>query len=424
MKKIISGDYTLYNEDCQDVLKAMIERGETVHSIITDPPYSLESIVKRFSKINTTTNTRTNRALKGRVDPFNRTNVTPSGKGFLNQAWDATGIERSSDFWRLCFNVLPPGGYLLVFGHCRTVHRTASAIEDAGFDIRNQLSWVTAQNFPKNRFVSKDIDKIYGCTPTVVGRRKHPTLKDQSKLTRTGKQNFHGSNPIKEEWDLTEPTSDEAKYWKGYGNAIKVSYEPIILAQKPIEKNIAKNVLKYGVGVLNIDGCRLPDIDGKHDLGRFPSNFIHDNSPAVRKMFASTTNNDTAGRFFFVPKPSKRERSEGLTSINPHPTVKPICLMAYLSRLVTPRHGIILDTFLGSGSTGCAAISENFKFIGIELSTEYFEVACKRLQFWSQKTKPKGTSLTIESKKPLHFSSPKKIKLRKSKPQLRVKSLF
>jgi site-specific DNA-methyltransferase (adenine-specific) len=228
---------------------------------------------------------------------------------------------------------------------------------------------------------------------------------------------------------LTAPTSAEAKEWDGWGTALKPAHEPIVLARKPLVGTVANNVLTHGTGGINIDGCRVgegtgesktvqyPDIRGNNynnasgtveytvtSQGRFPANFIHDGSDEVLELFPSIKADESAARFFYCAKASKKDRNEGLDGFaekrpdertatgmgtfqekgvakqaNHHPTVKPTELMRYLCRLITPPNGTVLDPFTGSGSTGKAAVLEGFNFIGIEQSAEYVEIAKARI---------------------------------------------
>jgi site-specific DNA-methyltransferase (adenine-specific) len=233
---------------------------------------------------------------------------------------------------------------------------------------------------------------------------------------------------------VTAPATDEAKQWEGWGTALKPAHEPIVVARKPINQSVAKNVLEYGTGALNIDGCRV-EANGEKTgsngavglkpekgwnqnsmsrevcreqsttMGRWPANVIHDGSDEVVSQFPNakggTSNGDapigesgditpmrrgklisrndsgSAARFFYCAKASKADRDEG----NNHPTVKPTDLMRYLCRLVTPKGGVVLDPFMGSGSTGKAALLEGFKFVGIEREEEYYEIAQKRIEY-------------------------------------------
>ena len=206
---------------------------------------------------------------------------------------------------------------------------------------------------------------------------------------------------------VTAPATDEAKQWDGWGTALKPAWEPIVMARKPLEGTVAANVLEHGVGGLNIDGCRVEGKPWKaHNAkGRWPANLIHDGSQEVLDLFpaphgAGRTrpaqdgthggpsgmfalgepamrfgDSGSAARFFYAAKASKRERGEG----NIHPTVKPLALMRYLCRLVTPPGGTILDPFMGSGSTLVAAQAEGFDAIGIDTEAAYCEIAAARV---------------------------------------------
>jgi site-specific DNA-methyltransferase (adenine-specific) len=373
---MMNSRYTLHNGDCRAVLASLAD--SSVDSIVCDPPYEL---------------------------------------GFMGKAWDKSGIANDPAIWAECLRVLKPGGHLLAFSGSRTYHRMACAIEDAGFELRDQLMWVYAQGMPKSRNIGE-----------------------------------------------------------GRGTALKPSHEPICMARKPLEGTVAANVAKHGPGALYIDACRIGDevrtesigsleacsgnafgapgtaearrgaerIEREY-VGRWPSNLLHDGSPEVVALFpeskgqrgavtgnepSSRTNNvygqfngrpataprvdlDTsAARFFYCPKASPADRHEGLQHPGPqfkkgttlrkvevaaaageltgntHPTVKPTELMAYLCRLVTPPGGTVLDPFMGSGSTGKAAMREGFNFIGIELDAGYLAIADARIKFELLKQEP------------------------------------
>lgn len=296
----------------------------------------------------------------------------PYGLGFMGKAWDI-GVP-AVEVFEEALRVLKPGGHLLAFGGSRTYHRLAVAVEDAGFEIRDQIMWVYGSGFPKSKNLDGD--------------------------------------------------------WKGWGTALKPAHEPIVVARKPLIGTVAANVMEWGTGALNIDGCRVgtgedkgvwPVTQRRHNdvawtvqpvetdttQGRWPANLIHDGSDEVVGLFPVTksgarngpnpnatkaladaydggwkqtggpceASSGSAARFFYSAKASKRDRGEG----NTHPTVKPNDLMRYLCRLVTPPGGVILDPFCGSGSTGKAAIMEGFAFIGIERDEEYAALARKRI---------------------------------------------
>jgi DNA modification methylase len=299
----------------------------------------------------------------------------PYGLSFMGKAWDYD--VPGAEVWREVLRVLKPGGHLLAFAGTRTQHRMAVQIEDAGFEIRDLIAWVYGSGFPKSRNLSGD--------------------------------------------------------WQGWGTALKPALEPITVARKPLGGTVAANVLRHGTGALNVDGCRVegapPSVpqpvfnsptgriygmktgEGRNGQmsqasGRWPANLIHDGSEEPCALLGD------AARFFYCAKASKRDRDEGLDefaerprraysgpvtsdprmdheqrrlpSRNHHPTVKPTDLMRYLCRLVTPPGGVVLDPFMGSGSTGKAAVLEGFRFIGIEREAEYLEIARGRIQLPEQ----------------------------------------
>lgn len=385
-------DFTLYQGDNLDVLPTLADN--SVDAIVTDPPYEL---------------------------------------GFMGKSWDASGIAFNPAMWREAMRVLKPGGHLLAFSGSRTYHRIAVAIEDAGFEIRDQIMWIYGSGFPKSLDISKAIDKAAGVEREVVGSRITGAAMT-GKISDASATNFgSGQNEI----PITAPATTEAKAWAGWGTALKPAHEPVVVARKPLIGTVAENVLTYGTGGLNIDESRISsgdNFDGLkgfasmklnarrqgeseeewkircqsgpeqqeslrklQELGRWPANVIHDGLE------------DEWARFFYCAKTSKRDRNEGLEDFdevrihdgraeggvggsnprnrtnnyrqNHHPTVKPTDLMRYLCRLVTPKGGIILDPFTGSGSTGKAAIYEGFKFIGIEMTEEYLPIAKARIEF-------------------------------------------
>ena len=544
----------LHNGDCLNVLKMMIEDEVFVDSIVTDPPYEL---------------------------------------GFMGRSWDSTGIAFQKETWELCFKVLKPGGHLLAFSGSRTYHRMAVAIEDAGFEIRDQVMWLYGSGFPKSMNIGKALDKKLGNERIKTGEKKthsNKGIKQSEQRTAIGAGAF--GQEVEE--DLTVGTTE----WEGWGTALKPAHEPLVLARKPISENsVVDNVLKHRTGGINIDDCRVEGNDAKypdsnpvmnsgkyaqnenakrkmvvrktrtddsvfnngnssfraegtlyadadprgrfpsnvmHDgsdvvkdifpktgtkgkakypdsnpdfrdqgrqskenmgidklsfgqtenvkrkkvvrksrdengvwtndnsgmkaegseyadadpRGRFPSNVMHDGSDVVKDIFPNTKSSNvsrerkagtefgqssgwnkhnnvdsglmpaygdegSASRYFYCAKTSKAERNQGLDNFpikqtqgggggignykddvnsasgkfgsekapskNTHPTVKPIKLMKYLCRLITPKGGTVLDPFMGSGSTGIAAKDEGFEFIGIEKEKEYFEIAERRI---------------------------------------------
>lgn len=318
----------------------------------------------------------------------------PAGIGFMGKEWDHHKGGRDqwvawmTDVMRECHRVLKPGAHGLVWALPRTSHWTAWALEEAGFEIRDSVHHIFGSGFPKSMDVSKAIDKAAGAE-----RKRVP-----------GGQG--GKNTILGARKTGEAISGEAKQWDGWGTALKPAHEVWWLIRKPLgEKTVAKNVLKHGTGALNIDASRV----GTHDQinqcasslgnnktmdggkakkqeptvnqGRFPSNQIV--SGEARDVMDGqsleggmhSADSGGASRFFYCAKASKRERGDG----NNHPTVKAQKLMRYLTRMVTPPGGTVLDPFMGSGSTGVACAREGFKFVGIEAEKEYLEIARARI---------------------------------------------
>lgn len=383
---------TLYAGNCLDVMKGLDD--QSVDAIVTDPPYEL---------------------------------------GFMGKSWDASGIAFNVDVWREALRVLKPGGHLLAFSGSRTYHRMAVAIEDAGFEIRDQIQWIYSSGFPKSLDVSKAIDKAAGAKREVLGTYRGATnigMGDDYITTRPSQ----GQSVV----NITAPATDAAKQWQGWGTALKPAHEPVVLARRPLIGTVANTVLTHGTGAINIDGTRVGSEGGTTRVGesthkspsgafstghaiaelnarRWPANVIHDGSEEVTSLFPNTgksgvavnrnrsgmkpnevndggwgnltedvgyTDGGSASRFFYCAKANKRDRNDGLDDAkNHHPTVKPTELMRYLVRMVTPPQGVVLDPFLGSGSTGKAAMLEGNRFIGIELTEEYLPIALARIQF-------------------------------------------
>jgi DNA modification methylase len=480
--------YTLHLGDCLESLRAMAD--SSVDSIVTDPPYGLS---------------------------------------FMGKRWDYD--VPATEVWAECLRVLKPGGHLLAFAGTRTQHRMAVRIEDAGFEIRDMIAWVYGSGFPKSLDVSKAIDKarddsadglrvgawlraqrearglkqkevaalwpsasggLTGCVANWETLGKVPKWDQWLRLKEfigfsdemdaevwrlNGRKGTPGNERQDREVsgpagnDVFQPTQrvinpgtpvlDAARQWQGWGTALKPALEPITVARKPLIGTVAANVLAHGTGALNIDGCRVSvsaddDIHAKNPstkggfghagasvygdsagapaydpaAGRWPANLIHDGSDEVVALFPITSSGSvksgtrdngkaagclgefggrdmpgiegstgSAARFFYCAKASRKDRHEGLddpgaqfkrgttlrkventaTGGNNHPTVKPTDLMAYLCRLVTPPGGVVLDPFMGSGSTGKAAVREGFRFIGCELSPVYLAIAEDRV---------------------------------------------
>lgn len=305
----------------------------------------------------------------------------PYELGFMGKAWDSTGIAYNVQLWRKCLRVLKPGGHLLAFSGSRTYHRMAVAIEDAGFEIRDQIMWVYGSGFPKSLDVSKAIDKAAGAEVSNNG------------YVPNGKNNTHGKG-----WGggqktaIAAPATDAAKQWQGWGTALKPAHEPIVLARKPLDGTVANNVLQHGTGALNINACRVATDDAfgggakatsgfvkgyENDgwtpgssLGRWPANLIHDGSDEVLQLFPDTgkstggrigkktmntvTNvpagqyeagdpgygdSGSAARFFYCAKANKRDRNEGLE----HMPVRRASAMGYDIGLGEAGEGMFKD---------------------------------------------------------------------------------
>jgi len=406
----------------------------SVDSIVTDPPYEL---------------------------------------AFMGKKWDSSGIAYNVELWKECLRVLKPGGHLLAFSGSRTYHRMTVAIEDAGFEVRDMIAWISNKTFPKSLDIAKAIDKGGALSKPralkfvnwmkstgLTAQECDKILKAAGKISPTSSHSIHYFNEgqpqiatadtfdilkphlpeVPEEierlvaertgieWtayknrrkigkldapassmfseenkkmsrdvDITESHTPEAKQWEGWGTALKPTVEPIVMARKPVIGTVAQNVLEHSTGGLNIDGSRIgteqrtnqpagslgnsktlsggkaqENREPSTSLGRWPSNAIIDNATAEQL--------DENARFFYVPRASKSDRSEGLETENNHPTVKPTALMTYLINLVTPPNGTVLDPFTGSGSTGKAAIMAGFNFVGIELTEDYYPIIEGRLK--------------------------------------------
>lgn len=406
--------------DCRERLKELSD--SSVDSVVCDPPYHLTSIVKRFGAENAAP------AQVGKTGAYAR-----ASKGFMGQTWDGGDVAFQLETWAEVLRVLKPGGHLIAFSGTRTYHRMAVAIEDAGFEVRDMIAWHYGSGFPKSHDISKAIDRGAGAKREVIGSYKAATnISSAGSGLRHDCYGIGGDKKTDTLAHITTPATAAAREWEGWGTALKPATEPICLARKPLsEKSIAANVLKWGTGALNIDATRIgtdggtkgcdagpsggiygdglngsfgKPVDG---LGRWPANLCHDGSDEVVAGFPDAPgalygvgpqhapkvgtavygdygprphveprgDSGSAARFFYCAKATTDERGEG----NNHPTVKPVSLMRWLVRLVTPKGGTVLDPFMGSGSTGIAADAEQFNFIGCELSSEYAEIARRRI---------------------------------------------
>jgi len=414
---------------------------DSVDAIVTDPPYGLS---KQPDIVEVLTHW------------LNGDDYDHSGGGFMGKEWDS--FVPGPKVWKECLRVLKPGGYLLAFSGTRTQDLMGISLRLGRFEIRDTLAYVFGSGFPKSLDIGKAIDKAKGVEREILREKSYKLL--PSAIGWPGAAN--PSKPRSESSEITAPSTPQAKQWDGWGTNLKPAMEPIILCRKSIsEKTIAANVLKWGVGAINIDGCRIeteervqssssggvPFGEGNYQKGdgrkyqskgRFPANLIHDGSDEVLELFPETgesrgirgrgsriyangkgyantlkevgqvigfNDSGSAARFFYTAKASKSERNAGLENLpskfaptmgngignkehdlktatpkqNFHPTIKPLSLMCYLCRLITPPNGIILDPYAGSGSTLIAARDENFKAIGIELEEEYCQIAVGRM---------------------------------------------
>lgn len=389
---------SVINMECKLGMQLMIANN-SIDAIVTDPPYGLskqpkiEEVLKHW--------------LAG--DDYNAT-----GSGFMGKTWDS--FVPGPSIWKEAFRCLKPGAWAVVFAGSRTQDLMALSLRLAGFEIMDTGMWLYGSGFPKSLDISKAIDKSLGAEREVVGKHLAPGMAKQNVLQGAQNRNKYEFNKYS-----TKPATNQAKQWEGWGTALKPAYEPFIIARKPLDGTYSNNVLKHGVGGLNIDGCRIGNevlkpvtrgvskigtfegADGNTTpdrVGRFPANVIHDGL------------DEPWAKYFYCAKASKKDRDEGLENLsvtsagemtdreegsdglnspragagrttgarNIHPTVKPTNLMRYLCRLVTPPKGLILDPFSGSGSTGKASLLEGFNFIGFEMDDKYCEIANERIK--------------------------------------------
>lgn len=418
MKTVLSPEkpFHLYHGDCLEFLKTLPTH--SVHAIVTDPPYGLGEHPDPVAMLS---------------DWLTTGHHEVKGKGFMGKAWDA--FVPQPRVWRECFRVLKPGGYLLCFSGTRTHDLMNLSIRLGGFEIIDVIAWVYSQGMPKSHNVSKAIDKKKGKQRKVIGMKENQ-VRTKDRITNAafnGVQSGGMFNPDRTHYEITEPASDEAIEFDGYGTGLKPAFEPITIAQKPFHGTIADNVLMYGTGSLNVKECRVPGFQthsqgpnrfqkttggsfakfNEHlpvvqQMGWWPANLIHDGSEEVVELFPKSKGMTgggkhkqdyeggmfgsidcpviplrevmgSAARFFYCAKASKKDKNEGLTNNNQHPTVKPNPLMRYLCKLVGRKNSVILDPYMGSGSTGKACSQENMFFLGSEFEEESFETAMARV---------------------------------------------
>lgn len=287
----------------------------------------------------------------------------PYGIGFQAYDWDKTLPK--AEIWKTTLRKLKPGAFGLVFSSVRLMHRLMVALEDNGFLIKDVLFWAYLNGMPKSRNVGLDIDKKLGVTSQVIGNYNYV-----QGYKKGGAETYTN---IKNKAKYT-PASDLGKQYDGAGLGIKPAYEPIILIQKPLEKGltVADNIIQYGTGALNLEATRVPYEKGEEGkVGHNP----HPKGRITANILRTDAFEDGYDKFFLVPK--VRQKAE---EFNHHPTLKPVDLMQHLVKLITFPNQVILDSFMGSGSTGVACLQLDRKFIGYELEKEYFEIAKRRLE--------------------------------------------
>ncbi len=311
--------FDLYNKNSIEIAKL---EENSIHSMVTDPPY---------------------------------------GISYQNNDWDK--VLPNNEIWQNAFKILKHGSFSLVFSSVRLMHRLMNDLEDSGFVIKDVLFWVYLNGMPKSRNVGLEIDKALGVESNKIGNYKY---------VQGYKKNGANSYKAGDGKSIFEPSSPEGKKYNGAGLALKPSYEPIILIQKPLEKglNVAENILKHGTGALNIEETRIPYDKNEskvghnpHPKGRVPSNILRTDDLL-----------DGLDKFFSVPKVRQKK-----DDFNYHPTIKPLELMNHLVNLVSFKNQIIIDPFMGSGTTGVSCRELKRDFIGYETNSSYFDIAIKRV---------------------------------------------
>jgi DNA modification methylase len=429
MKTFYDGKVILHAGDCMEVLKAMPEN--SIDAVVTDPPYHLTVPGNKSGRSNL------EQPANKDVSTIKSPAFRAFAKGFMGQKWDGGDIAFRPELWAEVLRVLKPGGHIVAFSGTRTYHRMAVAIDDAGFEIRDQLAWVYGSGFPKSHDVSKGIDRAAGAkrTERIGVKPGHEEFADRpgsGHLTHLdGNEGWqrpwqHGENANDYHYQFA-PATDAARQWQGWGTALKPAWEPICLARKPLsESTVAANVLRWGTGAINIDGCRVPtnekwdsnelpnakdgvtwggdlnkQTSASHKLGRWPANLCHDGSPEVMAGFPDSNSNEpristgsrqrqsgfamtdgnggfsdsgSAARFFYTAKADWDDRLN-----SKHPTVKPVGLMQWLVRLVCLKGATVLDPFAGTGTTGAASFIEGRRCVLIEREAECLADIEKRM---------------------------------------------
>lgn len=381
--------------DCVASMERMLRDGVLFDAVVTDPPYHL---IPGSNK---------KRLLPPGVAEIKKA-ASVAARGFLGHAWDGGDIAFRPDFWKHVYDVMKPGAHLVAFGGSRTFHRLVCAVDDAGFELRDTLMWLHGTGFPKSEDISKGIDRTLG--------KKRAKIRVDAKYIRKPAVVGGGHRGHRDNWmdiatelgyhemDGDVPASPEAEKWLGWHTALKPAFEPIVLARKPLDGTASQSVLKYGTGALNVDACRIPlpkddrlqegitgrngkaldengdwgfrAVDRAAGLGRWPANVLHDGSEEVMRNFPFDMHGGRRGatRIFYTAKANEDERAGA-----DHPTVKPLDLMAWLVKLITPPGGTVLDPFSGSGTTLQAAYELGFSAVGCEADPEYCKVIAARI---------------------------------------------
>jgi len=310
--------YLLYNKTCYGLTDLA---NNSIDAVITDPPY---------------------------------------GISYQNHYWDKDLPDKQ--IWADCLRVLKPGAFSLVFSSVRLMHRLMVDVEDSGFIIKDVLFWSFLNGMPKSRNVGLDIDKTLGEESTVIGKYNYV-----QGYKKRGAADYYAEKEKKK----YEASSTLGKKYNGAGLGIKPAYEPVILIQKPLSKNlsVAENVIQWGTGALNLEETRITYEEGESKVGHNP----HSEGRVTANILRTEPLNDGYDKFFLVPK--VRQHAD---DFNHHPTLKPINLMHHLVKLISFAGQTILDPFMGSGSTGLAAVALERKFVGYEKEVDYYEIAEKR----------------------------------------------
>lgn len=331
-----SNSYKIYNKSCMG-LEGIEDN--SIDALITDPPY---------------------------------------GISVFNETWDKPQEQEipNPKIWGDCLRVLKPGAFGLVFSFPRVMHRVMWHLEEQGFIIKDVFFWVYFNGMPKTRNIGLDLDKAQNVKSEVVGTYKY---------VQGYKKNGAETYKVQQEKPILEPSSELGKKYNGAGTNVKPFYEPIILVQKRPEGSIAENIIKHGVGVLNLEATRIPYLDGEtkvghnpHPLGRVAGNILtaEELEKEYFKYFGvQLADVELTEKFIFKSK--VRQNAE---SFNNHPTKKPVRLMEHLVKLLSWEGQTVLDPFMGSGSTGVACMTQNRNFVGYELEDNFFGIAKRRIE--------------------------------------------